>query len=107
MIQGQYEPSGQQRIRSRLLRQHPVLTPVVLLSGSVALCIASFFADSLFPVLAFIGAPVALFCLSTAFVLGVAGVLATIIGIIERVDRYCLQAAMFPKPKESSYANRN
>jgi len=43
-------------------------------------------------------------------VLGIAGTLASIISVIEYIDRhskYKLQAAMFPEPKEQSYANRN
>src|SRR5436853_4331312 len=68
MVQGQFESSGQQSIltmeRNRLLRQHPVLIPVTLVLGSIGLCIVSFFADTLFPLLALIGAPSPLICLS-------------------------------------------
>ena len=116
-MQGQKEPASRQQhtlSRSLLLHRHPVLTPVVLLSSSLVLGIASFFADTLFPVLALIGVPVGTLttlCLSIAFILGVAGVLIGIISILERVDRYCstttLPTAMFPRLKEQSYANRN
>ncbi|SRR5579884_415880 len=93
--------------RSRLLRQHPVLTPVVLICGSIIVAIASFFSDSLFPVLTFIGLSAVPFYLSAACVLGIAGILVSIISIIEQIDRWSLQVAVFFKPKEHSYGNRN
>ena len=96
--------------RSPLLERHPVLAPVLLLASSVALFIVSFSADSLFPVLAFVGVHPALLCLLMAMVSGISGMLAGIIYIIERIDSYCLQrlqAGVFPQPKEHSYANRN
>ena len=104
MISGQFEPSGQQQYilvpgRSLLLQRHPVLIPVVLIISSVVLCIASFSADTLFPALALIGAPGALLCLSVAFVLGVSGVLASIISIIEGIDRHHSRTTTFPKQK--------
>ncbi len=103
MISGRFEPPGQQYIllpgRSRLLQQHPVLIPAALLIGSVVLCIASFFVDTLFPLLALIGTPGALLCLSIAVVLGVSGVLASIISLIEGIDRHRLRTTTFPKPK--------
>jgi hypothetical protein len=104
MISGQFEPSGQQQYilvpgRSLLLQRHPVLIPVALIIGSVVLCIASFSADTLFPLLALIGAPGALICLSVAFVSGVSGVLASIISIIEGIDRHRLRTITFPKQK--------
>ncbi len=112
MIQSQLQPFRQRRHislqgRSPLLQRHSVLLPMLLLSSSIILGIASFSAESLFPILALIGVPVALMCLSITFVLGIAGILASIIGILESIDRYGLRAAMFPKPKEHSYANRN
>jgi hypothetical protein len=104
MISGQFESSGQQQYilvpgRSLLLQRHPVLIPVALITGSVVLCIASFSADTLFPLLALIGAPGALICLSVAFISGVSGVLASIISIIEGIDRHRLRTTMFPKQK--------
>jgi hypothetical protein len=103
MIQGQFGRSGQQHKQvtqaNHLLRQHPILIPVLLLSVALGLCFASFYADSLFPLLALVGAPTSLLCLSLAFVLGVSGVLAGIISIIEGIDRYRLHTATFPKPK--------
>jgi hypothetical protein len=104
MISGQFEPSGQQQYilvpgRSFLLQRHPVLIPVVLILSSVVLCITSFSVDTLFPLLALIGAPGALVCLSVAFVLGVSGVLASIISIIEGIDRHHSRTTTFPKQK--------
>jgi len=102
MNSGQFEPPGQQRIltacQGRLLQQHPVLIPVILIIGSVVLYIASFFANTLFPLLALIGVPAGLLCLSVAFVSGVSGVLASIISIIEGIDRR-LRTTTFPKSK--------
>ena len=96
--------------RSPWLERHPVLAPVLLLGSAAALFIASFSVDTLFPVLALIGVHPALLCLLLAMVLGISGMLAGIIYIIERIDSYCLQhlqAGVFPQPKEHSYANRN
>lgn len=111
MIQGQYESIGQPVIlrphRSRLLHRHPVLLPVALLGSAIGLCISSFFADTLLPLLTLPGASPTLVCLSLALVLGVAGILTGIVGIIERIDRYQLQTRVFSKPKEQSYANRD
>jgi hypothetical protein len=112
MVQSQFKSSGQHRGivrlgRSALLQRHPVLLPVLLLICATALATASFFADGLFPVLKFIGVPSPLLCLLLAYVLGISGILTSIIGIIECMDRYSLQNAMFPKSKEQSYANRN
>jgi hypothetical protein len=112
MTQNHYNILGaQQHIgtlkRSPLLQRHPVLAPVLLLCGSLVLGITSCFADTVFPALAFLGTPSALLCLAFAFVLGIAGIIASIITMIECVHRHCLQAALFLQPKEHSYANRN
>jgi hypothetical protein len=112
MTQSHYNILGSQQHlgpleRSPLLQRHPVLAPVLLLCGSLVLGIASCFADSVFPALAFLGTPSALLCLAFAFVLGIAGIIASIITMIECVHQHCLQAAMFLQPKEHSYANRN
>lgn len=111
MIQGQYDPSSGQKCTvaqqtpqtprtNRLLQQYPVLFPVGLLSASIGLCIVSFFVNTLFPVLAIIGTPSALVCLLIAFVSGIAGVLASIISIIENVDR--IRPAWFSKLKKGA-----
>jgi hypothetical protein len=80
-----------------------VLLPVLLLIGSAGLGIASIFGGALFPVLIFIGVPVVQGCLAFACVLGIVGLLAGIIGILESIDRHCLKAAL--QPKEQSYGN--
>lgn len=69
------------------------------------LCITSLFADHLFPLLTLVGTSPLYLCLSLACVLGVAGVLVGIIGILERVDRQHIPA--LSDCKEQSYANRN
>lgn len=93
--------------RSFVLQRHPVLTPVLLLSGSGILCIASFSANTLFPILTLLGIPSALFCLSIAMMLGIVGILVGIISMIEYFSRYSAQATAFSQPKEHSYVNRH
>lgn len=110
MIQGQTGPSDQQQSfltsqRSHLLRKYPVLLPLALLGSSIGLFIISSFADAYIPILVLIGVPASLLCVILALVLGVSGLLASIISIIEGVDRHRLKAAMFPKTKEQSYGN--
>src|SRR5258708_26810340 len=100
MIQGQFGRSGQQHKQvvqaNRLLRQHPILIPVLLIGGALGLSFASFYADTLFALLAFFGAPSSLLCLSLAFVLGVSGVLAIVISIIDGIDHYRLLTPTSP-----------
>ena len=96
MIQGQYDPpSGRQHTgrlqRHVLLRRHPVLVPVTLSGCALVLCVVSFYANSLFPLLAWIGIPSQLLCLLLALVLGISGILTSIVGLIERMDRPCAQ----------------
>ena len=92
MIQGQYDSSsGWQRMgrlqRHVLLRRHPVLVPVTLLGSALVLCLVSFYANTLFPLLTWVGIPSQLLCLLLALVLGISGILTSIVGLIERVDR--------------------
>jgi predicted neutral ceramidase superfamily lipid hydrolase len=92
MIQGQYDsPSGWQRMgrlqRHVLLRRHPVLVPVTLLGSALVLCLVSIYANSLFPLLTWVGIPSQLLCLLLALVLGISGILTSIVGLIERMDR--------------------
>jgi hypothetical protein len=110
MLQGQSGSSSRQRSliqRGPLLPRHPLLTPIVLLSSSVVAAIASLFADNTFPILTLLGVSSFSLYLLFALVFGIAGILASIISVLEYIDRHNLQAAMFPKPKEHSYANRN
>lgn len=111
MIQVRQKPPEQQyhppEKKSRLLQRHPVLTPILLVSSAVGFCILSFFAGTLFPLLNLISASPALLCLLVALVLGIAGVLTSIISIIESIDRRYEQAMMLPQMKEQRYANRN
>jgi len=120
-MQGQKEPSTQWRPHHAayvpLRQRHPVLTPLVLLGGALLASIASIFADTLFSVFALAGLSVGtfntciLFCLLVAVVLGIVGVLASIIAILEHIDRYGstanLPLHLFIRLKEQSYANRN
>jgi hypothetical protein len=99
MIQSQYKsPSGRLHMRKGklprhiMLRQHPVLVPVVLSGCALALCVGSFYANSLFPLFALIGVPSQLVCLLLALVLGISGILTSIVGLIERMDRSHAQA---------------
>lgn len=112
MLQGQFEPISQsyggqihplitRHGRHRLLQKHPVLLPAFLIFGSVVFCIASFYTDTLFPLLALFNVPTSLLCLSVALVLGVSGIVASIISILERLDRSTLPTTTFPKPKEA------
>jgi hypothetical protein len=110
MLQGQSGSPGCQETLARrepVLPRHPVLTPIVLLSGAVVLGIASLSADNPFPILTMLGVPSFPLYLLLALVFGIAGTLASIISVIEYVDRYIVRAATFPKSKEHSYANRN
>ena len=104
MMEGQFEPLGQRRHllrvkRERLLQQHPVLLPVILILGAVMFCIASFYASMLFPLLALIGVPTSLLCLSVALVLGISGIVASIISILESIERLRTRMITVPKPK--------
>src|SRR5260370_5487830 len=102
MIQGQCNPpSGRQRFltprRDPLLQRHPVLIPIALLSGAVVLCIASFFASTLFPVITLLVIPTGSLCLLCAFVSGRSWICTTIICAIELVDRPHLHHTILAK----------
>lgn len=103
MIQGHYDPLTDRRTiyiaqRRSLLQCHPVMMPVVLIGSSITLFVVSFFANTLFPLLALIGAPSTLICVLLALVLGLCGILASIISIIEKIDRSRLQTIMVRQP---------
>lgn len=107
MFAGQSKPANQQQMllmgRPYLLRRYPVLLPVLLILSAIGLSVASLFADALFPVLAWMSIPAGLMCLSVALVLGVTGVLASIISIIEGFERCRLRqhwpTATWPESK--------
>ncbi len=105
MIQNQYESCSRKRSiwvrdREHLLKRHPVLVPVILLLGAYLASIASFSAENIFPLLTLIGTPSNVLCLLIALVLGISGVLVSIISILECIDRRSVHAAMFPEAKE-------
>jgi len=103
MTQDQATPACQSMFpalsRQYLLAHNPILMPVVLLSSALGLCAASFFTSSLFPLLALLGIAAAPLCLALAFVLGITGILASIIGILEHIDRDHLRSAILPEEK--------
>ncbi len=102
MIQSQHTCSCQQRYalqtgRHPLLEQHPVLVSLSLVSSAILLMIASFFAGRFFPTFLFIGISATLLCLLLAVVLGICGVITSIIGVMEYLDRSWTSA--FPQNK--------
>ncbi|QBD81840.1 hypothetical protein EPA93_40055 [Ktedonosporobacter rubrisoli] len=110
MIQSQFEPSRQRYSRLRrsfLLERHPVLIPIILLSGGTLLGIVSLYTGDLFPVPIPLGLSPTLLYLSSAFVLGISGILASIISIIECLDRCSIRIAALAKLKEHTYVHRN
>jgi hypothetical protein len=105
MIQSQYKSCSWKRSRqvqdhNPLRKRHPVLVPFLLLLGGCLAGIASVSTENVFPLLTLIGVPSSVLCLSIAFVLGISGCLVGIIGIIEWIDRHCIQATMFLEAKE-------
>lgn len=109
MTQRQYNVHSQQRHtdhwqrRHPLLQRHPVLVPFILISSSLLFAIASYYADNLFPIFAFIGASSVMPCLLLACVLGTCGILTSIINIIEHVDQRRAFAVVSPEIKEQRY----
>ena len=105
MIRSQYEPCGRKqpiliRDRNPLLRRHPVLLSVLLLSCAAVTGSAGIATENIYPVLTLVGVPSIPLCLSIALVLGISGILASIISIIEYIDRHSVQATMFLEQKE-------
>ncbi len=108
MIQGQHTAFCQQgyslqQKRNPLLEQHPVLVSLFLVSSAIFLLIASFFVGSLFPMFTIIGTSVTLLYLLLAGVLGISGVLTSIISVIEHFDHPRTSTALFLRTKEHCY----
>ncbi|GCF08871.1 hypothetical protein [Dictyobacter arantiisoli] len=109
MTQRQGNVHSQQRYthhwhrRHPLLQHHPVLVSLTLISVAILLAIVSYSADSLFPVLAFIGASPTVPGLLLACVLGTCGILTSIINIIEHVEHGRAYAVLSPEAKEQRY----
>lgn len=70
-----------------LLDRYPFLTPTFLLAGALGLCAIGFFAGNMLPLLTPLGIASAPLCLALASALGVTGILASIISILEHIDR--------------------
>ena len=105
MIQSQYKSCNRKRSlwvrdQTQLLKRYPVLLPVLLLLGACLASIGSFSAANVFPLLTLLGISSNVLCLSGALVLGISGVLASIISILECIDRRSVHTAMFPETKE-------
>lgn len=112
MVQSQCKSARQQwgfygARRGDLLQRYPVLVPTLLLACALFLSTTGIVTDTFFPQLAIIGISSAQICLSSALVLWISGILATITGIIEHIDRCHIQTAAFPQCKEQNHAHRN
>ncbi|GER89217.1 hypothetical protein KDW_33790 [Dictyobacter vulcani] len=109
MVPEPYHLSGQSRLmkhrqrRHPVLQRHPVLASLALIASACLLAIIGYQADTLFPLLTFIGASPALPCLLLACVLGTCGILASIINIIERVEQQGVYVIVCPELKEHTY----
>lgn len=90
--------------RSHLLQRHPLLVPLALLGGSILLGLASLFTDTLFPVILLFGIPSLPICLAIAAILGITGVLISIVSVIECFDRQKIRTTMAAALKEHCYA---
>jgi hypothetical protein len=106
MIQGHDRAAGlkqflTKRERASLLRiKYPLLFPLFLLGCALITGYAAIAGTNVFPVLTLIGVSTIPLCLSIALITGISGILTSIIGIIEVIDRQSFRAAMFPKQKE-------
>ena len=101
---GHWQFAGQQR--NPLLQRHPVLVPLVLFASSIALAMASFFVDALFPVLMLLGIPSALVCSLLAVVVGLCGVIVSITGLLEcrnAFDHCPIRLALVTQSKGQQY----
>lgn len=88
--------------RNRLPQQHPVLVPLGFFAGALLLLVLSFFASYFFPLLALTGIAPGTLCFFLAIVSGIAGILTSIIGVIERFDRSRLPAPKYAQVKEET-----
>src|SRR5579859_282800 len=112
MVQNQSQSCGQKRWtpgsgKSALLQRHPVLLPLFLLSCASIIGIASFSPESIFPLFSLLGIPAIFPSLSLTLILGITGIVTSIVGVLEWADRFSFKSAMFPHTKEQSYVNRN
>jgi hypothetical protein len=106
MIQSQHTCSRQhslQQERHPLLEQHPVLVSFFLVGSAIFLMIASFFVGSVFPTFTLIGTSATFLYRLLAGVLGICGVLTSVISAIEHLDQLSTSAALFLHAKEHCY----
>lgn len=85
--------------RGYLLDHYPVITPAFLLAGALGLYAASLLGGNIFPLLTPLGIASAPLCLALAFVLSITGTLASIISILEHIDREQARSASVPEEK--------
>jgi hypothetical protein len=102
-VHSQQRRTGQWQRRHPLLQRHPVLVPCILIGGSLLFALVSYYADSLFPIFAYLGASPVMPCLLLACVSGTCGLLTGIIAIIEHVDQPRAFAVVSPEIKEPRY----
>ena len=109
MTQRQYNVRSQRSYthhwhkRHPLLQRHPVLVPSILIGSSLLFALASYYADGLFPIFAFMGASPVMPCLLLACVSGTCGILTGIVNIIEHVEQRRAFALVSPEIKEQRY----
>ncbi len=94
-----YQPMFPTLSHGYLLERYPVIVPAILLSSALGLCAASFFGSNLYPLLALPGIAATPLCLALACVLGITGTLASIISILEYIDRAHTRPATLPEEK--------
>jgi hypothetical protein len=99
-LPGLKQPATKRGQASFLRLKYPALIPLLLLSGALIAGCAAFSGEDLFPGLTLIGVSTIPLCLSIALVAGISGILTSIVGIIEYIDRQSIRAAMFPESKE-------
>lgn len=80
------QAKGRRLARNPILQRHPILTPLILVGGSLLLGAAALYSDDLFPWLSFFGVTTFPVYLSIALVSGLAGFVTAIISLVEYLD---------------------
>ena len=94
------QPGTRRRPTPLLFRRYPILFPLLLLMCAVVTGYAVVAGEDIFPGLTLIGVSSKPLCLSIALIAGISGILTSIIGTIEYIDRQSIKVALFPEPKE-------